>query len=165
MQRKQRLFFICLVVAGLSLMASFYLFNRLLLALAALLPVGCMVFGRRSTRTWLAHLSLASFAGLSAIGVLLKIPLIPMALASTAALAAWDFVLEMHTESPPTELYDRFHFVSLATALGLGLLVIGIFQRFHFRLPFGAMLVLGIVMLVCLNRIMNYIPQNMESHR
>jgi len=165
MERKQRLFFICLAVAALSLMVNFYLFDRLMLALATLLPIGSILFARRPSLSWLAHFSLAGFTGLSAVGVLLNIPLISMILACTAALASWDLVLEMQAESPTTELYERLHLKFLGAALGLGLLGIGVVHWIHWRLSFVVMLMLGIIMLVCLNRVMNYLQQNTGSHR
>jgi MFS family permease len=166
MERKQCWFFVCLVVVVLSQTVYFYLFDRLILALAVLFPFGSLlVCSRRPSLSWLAHISLAGFTGLSAGGVLLNVPLMPMAIATTAALASWDLVLEMHAEYRETELYDKLHLKFLGAALGLGLLWIGIFHWIHWRLPFVGMLVLGISMLVCLNRGMNYLLQSMESHR
>ena len=159
MKPKQRLFFICLVVAVLSLMVNFCLFDRLILALATLLPIGSMVFAHRASLPWLAHFSLAGFVGLSTVGTLLNIPLMLMVLASIAALASWDLALEMHAESPTTELYERLHLKFLGAALGLGLLGIGFGHWIHWRFPFVVMLVLCIIMLVCLNQVMNYLQQ------
>lgn len=165
MERKQHLFFFCLAVTVLSLMVSFYLNDRLMLALAAFLPLGSMVLARRPSRSWMVHFSLAGFASLSAVGVLLGIPLMAMVLATTAALASWDLVLEMHAESPTTELYERLHLKFLGVALGLGLLGTGMVHWIHWRLSFVVMLMLGIIILVCLNRVMNYLQQNTGSHR
>ena len=166
MERKQCLFSVCLVVVVLNLTVYFYLFDRLMLALAVVLPFGSMlVYSRKPSPSWLAHISLAGFTALSAVGAILNVPLMPMAIATIAAIASWDLALEMHVEYPETELYDKLHLKFLGAALGLGLLWIGFGHWIHWRFPFVVMLVLGIIMLVCLNQVMNYLQQNTGSHR
>ena len=123
------------------------------------------MWARRPSQSWLAHLSLAGFAGLSAIGALLDIPLIPMVIATTAALASWDLVLEMHVEFHTTELYEKLHLKFLGAALGLGLLGAGVFQWIHWQLSFIVMLGLGILLLVCLNRVISFIQQFLTPQR
>ena len=163
MARKQRLFFICLGVATLNLMAGFYLADRIILVATVLLPMGAMLFARKPACSWLAHFSLAGYAGLSAAGILLNIPLMLMVLATKSALASWDLVLEMNAVLPTTKAYDRLHLLYLGAAIGLGLLGVTIFHWIHWRFSFGGMLALGIGLLVCLYQMMNYSKNNKES--
>jgi len=161
MDLKQRFFFICLAVAGLSLLASYYLSRRLPLVLAALLPVGAMLLARRPSMSWLAHLSLAGFTSLSAAGIVLNISLMPMVIASAAALASWDLLLEERARLSsggfsPTRLYERLHLKSLGAALGLGLLGAGAGQWIHWQAPFLGTFVGVIFTLFCLDRAMHY---------
>ena len=159
MGRKRSLFFICLAVAELSLATCLILNDRLWLAVATILPLAGMLFAQKPAFNRLAHFSLAGFTGLSAAGVLLDLPLMPLVLAPTAALASWDLVLEMHADAPATDLYERAHLQYLSAALGLGLSGVGILVWIHLRLAFIAMLALGVILVVCLNRIMNYLQQ------
>jgi len=158
--RKRSLFFISVAVAELSLAVCFTLNDRLWLATATLLPLAGMLFAYRPAFHRLAHFSLAGFTGLSAAGVLFDLPLLPLVLAPTAALASWDLVLEMHDGSPATELYERAHLQYLSAALGVGLSGVGILVWIHLRLAFIAMLALGVILLVCLNWLVMYIQRN-----
>jgi hypothetical protein len=160
MEIKQRLFFTCLAVAGLSLMVSFYLFHQLPLALAALIPVGTMLLACRRSQTWLVHLSLVGFTGLSAVGILLDIPLILMVPASTAALAGWDLLLEMHTGFSSTVPSDRLHLRYLGIAVGLGLFGVGIGSWIQWRVPFVVMLIIVIIIFFSLNEFIHHFLQD-----
>jgi hypothetical protein len=164
MEVKQRLFFICLAVAGLSLMVSFYLFHRLPLALAALFLVGCMLLARRRSQSWLAYFSLVGFTGISAVGIMLDIPLMPMVLASTAALAGWDLLLEMHAGFSSTEPNDRLHLKLLGIAVGLGLFGVGIGSWIQWRVPFVVMLIIVVIIFFSLNKFMNHFLQDNDHN-
>lgn len=168
MDLKERLFFICLTLAGLSLAASFYLNRQVPLALAVLFPVAGTFLARRPSLDWLAYFSLAGFVGLSAAGVLLDIPLIPMAIASTSALASWDLLLDSQTVAPgggapSTGLYTRLHLKSLGAALSLGLLGVGLSHWIHWKIPFVGMIVLVILTLFCLDHAMDYLKRLSSS--
>jgi hypothetical protein len=159
MDFKRGLFLISLAVAGLSLVVSFSLARQVLPALATLLPLGAMVWARKPSFSWLATCSLVGFTGLSTAGIVLGLPLIPMALASTAALVSWDLALELHSGSSLSgssaeKLYERAHLKSLGTAVGLGVLGAGFGQWIHWQAPFVGMLALVFVALFCLDRIL-----------
>lgn len=161
MDLKQRLFFVCLAVAGLSLLVSFYLSHQLPLTLATLLPIGAMLLARRPSLSWLAHLSLVGFTGLSAAGILLNISLMQMVIASTAALACWDLLLENQTRFSndglsSTRPYESLHLKSLGAAVGLGLLGVGVGHWIHWEAPFVGVVVLVIATVFCLERAMHY---------
>ena len=168
MDLKGRLFLFCLTLAGLSLAASFYLSRQLPLSLTSLLPFAGMLLARRPSLDWLAYFSLAGFVGLSAAGILLDIPLMPMAIASTSALASWDLLLESRSVTPggrvpSNSLYTKFHLKSLGVALGLGLLGVGIGQWIHWKIPFMGMIVLVILTLFCLGHAMDYLKSLSSS--
>jgi hypothetical protein len=158
---KQTLFFISLAVAGLSLMVSFYLAQQSLLALAALLPIVAMFFARQPLMAWLASCSLAGFVSLSVVAIILHLPLLPVVLASTAALASWDLALEIQSGlsldgSSPNNLYESLHLKFLGSTVILGLLGAGISQWIHWQVPFVGLLVLVFVTLFCLGHVLNY---------
>jgi hypothetical protein len=168
MDLKGRLFFICLTVAGLILTASFYLSRQLPLSLVSLLPIAGMLLARRNSLDWLAYFSLAGFAALSAFGILLDIPLIPMAIASTSALASWDLLLESKSIAPgdrvlSSRLYTKIHLKSLGAALGLGLLGVGVGQLVYWKIPFVGMVGLVILTLFCLGHAMDYLKRLSSS--
>ncbi len=161
MELKRYLFFISFVIAGLSLMVSFSLAGQVLPALAALLPLGAMFWARKPSLSWLATCSLVGFTGLSTAGIVLGHPLIPMVLASTAALVSWDLAPEIRSGSSlkgsiPYELYERNHLKSLGIAACLGLLGAGLGQWVHWQAPFVGMLALIFITLFCLDRILNF---------
>ncbi len=162
MVRKQTLFILSLIIAVLILMVNFYLSGQRALAIAALLPAGLMVYARRSLQPIMAHISLAGFTVLSAIGIMLNNTLMLMVLAMTATLASWDLVLEMHLEYPTTEKYERHHLQYLGIALGLGLLGASTIHWLYARLPFGVMLALAIIMLISLNQVLTYLKKMLE---
>lgn len=168
MDLKTQLFYICLTVAGLSLSASFYLSRQIPLSLVSLILVASMLLARRPSLDWLAYLSLAGFAGLSAAGILLDIPLMLMAIASTSALASWDIILESRPVAPgggvpSTGLYTKIHLKSLGAALGLGLLGVGVGQWAQWKIPFMGMIVLVILTLFCLGHAMDYLKRLSSS--
>lgn len=168
MDLKRRFFFICLALAGLSLASSFYLNRQLPLALAVLFPVAGMLLARRPSLEWLAYFSLAGFAALSASGILLGIPLMVMAISSSAALASWDLILESRPVAPegsipPTGLYVKLHLKSLGAAVGLGLLGVIAGQWVHWQVPFLGMIVLVILALFSMDRLMEYLKRLSSS--
>ncbi len=163
MEPKRPLFLICLAIAGLIPMVSFYLSGQWILALASLLPVGSMYFVFRSSHSICAHISLAGFTGLGMVGILLHMPIMVFAFATTAALASWDLVLEMQPEYPATANYERQHLLTLGMALGLGMLAAGSLVWIHLQIPFGGMLALGIILLVSLNQVLSYVQKEWGS--
>ncbi len=160
MELKRALFLVCLAVAGLILMVSFYLSGQWILALASILPVGSMYYVFRSSNSIWAHLSLAGFTGLGMVGILLHMPTLVFAFATTAALASWDLVLEMQPEYPSTANYERQHLRTLGMALGLGVLAVASLVWIRWQIPFGGMLALGIILLVSLNQVLSYVQRD-----
>ncbi len=162
---KRTVFYACLAVAGTLLVVSFYVSHQGRLALASLLPVGAMLYARRSPGILWTHISLAGFALFAAVGAVSNIPLMPMALVMVTALVSWDMALEMRTRIPTTTSYDSQHYKYLAIALGLGLAGSAIGQLIHARLPFVIMLGLGIFILVWMNQLIGYYLKSRDSKR
>jgi hypothetical protein len=152
MENNQRLFFCCLAISGLSLVLSFYYAHSIALALSVFVPVVMMVYARKHSMTWLAHFSLAGFTGLSAAGILLGVPLIPIVIGSAAALAGWDLLLEMQSGIPSTKGYEGIHLKYLGAVISLGILLVIFGSRIQIKMPFSGMLVLVIVIIFFLNK-------------
>ncbi len=159
MARKRVLFLISLAIAGITPSVSFALSGRLYFSILPLLFLGFMLYSHRSSKPLLAHISLAGFSIIFGIGVFLNTSLVVMVIAMAAGLASWDLVLEIQSKYPTTLKYERSHLQCLGIAFGLGLLCVGAFHLLQFRLPFGVMLVLGIVMLVSINQFITYVQK------
>ena len=164
MERRQALFFTCLASAGLILVLNFYMSGDVILAMVPLLPTGTMVYAYRRTQHLAASFSLAGFSILSAAGVVLNHALIPMGLATCAALASWDFVLEGKPQLK-TKHYEKLHLCYLGAAIGMGLLGTATGLLLHLRLPFVGMLGLVVAALISINQVMKYIQHDRASHR
>lgn len=83
-----------------------------------------------------------------------------MVVSLIAALASWDLALEMQLEYPATKKYERQHLQYLGIALGFGLLGVGSLHWFHIKLPFGVMLMLGVIMVVLINQFLSHIQKS-----
>lgn len=93
---------------------------------------------------------LALFVVLAAIGVTLDLSTPLVLIAVTAALTSWDLTnfVESVTDNQREETKRRlegFHLRSLAVASSAGLLVSLIASYASFELPFGVMLLLGLI--------------------
>lgn len=162
MNLKKRIFFICLVVASLSLGASLSLSRYPLLGLAVLVPVGGMYLAYKPKLGGLAHFALAGFSALAAAALLLEAPLLPLVVACSAALAAWDLTLESHQAGSHEGAfinpeYEKLHWKSLGLAIGLGLFGAGMGGLIRWQAPFLVVLVLILLALFCLDRALQYV--------
>ena len=161
MNLNKRIFFTCLAITGLVQAASLGLSSQPLLVLAAPLPILGMLLARRSNFAWLAHLSLTGVTALSAAGLLAEAPVLPIVLASTAALAAWDLLLESHLAASDREAYpglshEKMHLKSLGLAVGAGLVAACAGAWIHWQAPFLVSLALVVLALYCLDRALHY---------
>ncbi len=163
MARRQVLFLISLAVAGLIPSVSFALSGQWPFAIPLLVFIGLMLYSNRSSKPLLAHICLAGFSIIFAIGVVLNTSLVVMVIAMAAGLASWDLVQEIQSKSPTTLKYERYHLQYLGIAFGMGLLGVGAFHWLQIRLPFGVMLALGIIMLVSINQFITYIQKRTGS--
>jgi hypothetical protein len=102
--------------------------------------------------------SLCACICLAAIGVFSGALPLMMVIFSTLGLVNWDLALldrdPINSTSWKTAtLLEKKHYASLALALGPGLLAATIGRLVHFRIPFGGMLVLVILVLFSLNQL------------
>lgn len=72
---------------------------------------------------------------------------------ATWDLAQFDLVTRECEPSQSTTLMEKRHFLSLALALGLGLLAVITIQGIRFQIPFGVILLLVAVAFFCLDRL------------
>lgn len=161
MQLNRLLFWASLAVAAFSLAFGFCLVHQLWLAAAVLLPVGEMLLARHPARAGWASLSLAGFAALAAVGVVLQLPMPLMVLACTAALVSWDLLLEAHPRRPGDGSAPGgsagLRWKSLGAVVALALLGAGFGFWVHWRIPFIGMVILVIAILFCLDRALHAI--------
>ncbi len=165
MALKRMLFFISLVIVSLILMLDFYLSGQQALAAAVLLPVGLIISALRWFRPILAHISLAGFTILTAVGAILNSGMMVMVFALLAAVASWDLILELLRKTPTTGSYDNLHLKYLGIALGFGLLGTGIGQLIHLQFPFVVLLLSGVAIVVLLDQLLSYFLQDKEANR
>jgi len=124
-------------------------------ALPALAPALIMLIGRRITPGWLPTVSLVFSTGLAAVGILSGVPPFLLTLGVMAALASWDLALVENSlrAGPPqhTAFFEGGHLQSLGLAIGLGVLVVGAGRAVQLSLPFGVLILLVVLILICLD--------------
>ena len=107
---------------------------------------------------WLPLAGLLLTVGLSAGGVFAGASPVLMILSVPFALAGWDLLLwnlALSASSPaaPSTLLARSHYISLAWAVGLGLLLALAGRLLRLQLPFGVLLFLVLLALLSLERL------------
>jgi len=164
MALRKALFYLCLSIFSLCLVAGFGAAGQWLLALAALAPASAMLLAQKPDRHWLSSVSLAAVVILSAAGLLLGGPSLLMVLGSTAALAAWDLLNFTHAISGSLPDHARqmesAHLKSLALALGSALMVITIGLTIRLHVPFIVIFPLALLALFCLDRVLRELKSN-----
>ena len=144
--------------AGFLLAVTFGLLGGWAFAGAAIAVAALWAFGRR--RGWMGLVSLGLFGmiGLAAFGLLQGLPALPVLLAGTLALAAWDLCRLEHRLAAVEQVENRDlliqqHLVQLAGVCGAGLLVALAATVIRISLSFLAVFALGLLALWALNRL------------
>jgi hypothetical protein len=103
--------------------------------------------------------SLVISTGLAAVGILSGDRPFLLALGVMAALASWDLALleNLLRASLPQHaaFFEARHLQSLALAIGLGVLVFGVGRTIQLSLPFGVLILLVVLILICLDRLVH----------
>ncbi len=112
----------------------------------------------KPAQSWLPAFGLVLTVGLAVAGVLMRLPGLFMLLAATLALAGWDLALYLacSTGEVPASYsrrLDQRHLQSLGLAVLVGLLASGLSQALSLKIPFGVMVALVIVSMICLDRL------------
>jgi uncharacterized membrane protein len=93
--------------------------------------------------------------GLAAAGLLMSASPVWMILAASFAIAGWDIVMfqhQQHEDAPAreTDLLEKRHYRNLAMALGFGVTLALAGSMIRIQIPFGWMLLLAAIALLCL---------------
>jgi len=138
----------CLTIGAICLTAGYAAIGQWVLLVLAILSWLAGIF----TAGWSA-LVFVVYVGLAAAGIIVGAWPIVMILGATLALAGWDLAnWENFVASGPRDKsisqYGWKHYANLGLALGSGLLVTIVGRLVNFRLPFG--ILAGLVVLVFL---------------
>jgi hypothetical protein len=148
----------CLLAALACLSGGYIMAGQRWAASAVLLPTAALWFGRRLPAAWLPSASLVSLVCLAAGGLFVRAPAFLMISGATAALAAWNLVnldramagsLPVRAESQ----IEEKHFLTLAVALGLSLLLAAAGKLLPLQIPFALLIVLVLLDLFSLGRV------------
>lgn len=128
-----------------------------------LFPILILLFiFRQRSFFWIGTLFLSMSILFAVIGIIAQVPLMPMIIAASSALASWDLYLfrpEIHhivpEKSKPTLIRDHLSSLGLVICSGFLLAVIG--SCFKFELPFGLTVLLVLLMMILLMGSMKYL--------
>jgi hypothetical protein len=150
---------LCILASLACMLAGLAAGGRWTAGLPALAPALIMLLARRTPAGWLPAAALVLSTGLAAAGILSGAPPFLLALGVMAALASWDLaLLENSLRAGPPQHAAFFagrHLKSLALAIGLGTLVVGVGGALQLSLPFGVLVLLVVLILICLDRLVH----------
>jgi hypothetical protein len=151
---------VCLVFSTACLVVG-YARLGLWTAMGVALPAFLIgLFAWKCPSPWLPAAALCVSICLAAAGVLFgALPLL-MIVCSTLGLASWDLALQDRelfnsTTLNIATLFEKKHYTSLALALGSGLLVAVTARLVRLQIPFVAMLLLVLLLLLSLHQVWN----------
>ncbi|MCX6915783.1 MAG: hypothetical protein NT167_22515 [Verrucomicrobia bacterium] len=129
---------------------------------AVLLPILALLFSKKLAAAWLPPTCLVSLVCLAAAGLLEGAPTFLMILGATAALASWDLMnldrsMAGSASSETVRRFEKRHALSLAIALGLGLLMATSGKLFSLQIPFALLILLVLFDLFSLDRVSRYL--------
>ncbi len=147
--------YLCLGTSIASLVVAFGLsiYWPALIALPAMLLFWLLT--QSKSPFWRASVLLCVYLGLAVTAVLLKRPLLPLVLGCLAALVWWDLQDFESTQSnrTPAEAsgsLQKYRLQSLALTAAAGLLLTGAGLWLRIQLPFGAIVLLILLITACL---------------
>ena len=151
-----------LLISLACLAGGYVMAGQWLGAGAVLPPILALLFAGRFPVAWLPHACLLSLVCLAAGGLLAGAPAFLMIPGAAAALAAWDLVnldrvMAGRPSSPTARRYEQQHAVTLAAALGLGLMLAGAGRLLPLQIPFVLLVFLVLVDLFSLDRMSRYL--------
>lgn len=162
MTLRRLLCLICLLAALACLSGGYIMAGQWWAAGAVLLPIAALWFEGRLPAAWLPSASLVSLVCLAAGGLFVRAPAFLMISGATAALAAWNLVNldRAMAGSLPVRAESRLeqkHFLTLAAALGLSLLLAAAGKLLPLQIPFALLIVLVLLDLLSLERVIRYL--------
>jgi hypothetical protein len=151
---------VCILASLACMLAGLAAGGQWTAGLPALAPALLMLLARRITpSSWLPTIALVLSTGLAAIGILSGRQPFLLALGVIAALASWDLALMENSlhGSPPQQaaFFEDRHLKSLRLAVGLGTLAVGLGGALQLSLPFGILILLVVLILICLDRLVH----------
>lgn len=160
MKLVKHVFWICMIVATVSLSLSYTLISEWWLALCCLILGGLWGWDfRTAARDWTASISLAACLGLAVSGLLLEAGVAWICLSVIAALSAWDlhnFSLRLRWASQEASMkLVPHHLRRLALSNGLGLLLAIMALTIRTNIGFGVILFLTAIAIVFVGRFIN----------
>jgi hypothetical protein len=150
---------VCILASLACMLAGLAAGGQWTAALPALAPALLMLLAHRTPSGWLPAAALVLSTGLAAAGILSGGQPFLLAMGVIAALAGWDLALLENSLGgvPPQHaaLFAGRHLKSLAFATGLGALAFGVGGALQLSLPFGILILLVVLILICLDRLVH----------
>jgi len=160
---------ICLVISIVCLGYAYILAGYWLIMPALAAMVFFWIIMKKWSVIWSASGLLSIYVLLAAIGVVIDLPLILMAVGCISALASWDFVHfdQSMIGNPPIGTVERLakkHLQSLTAMFGLSLFLTIAGSSFSLRFPFGVVVFLVLLATGCLTYAVKYIKKSGIAH-
>lgn len=154
-------------VATLGLLYGFFVSNHWIWVLLIATSGLFWVYGWLRKLEMLSSLLLVGFTALSVLGILINLPPFGFLIGLLAALSAWDLDrFEQRIRQAGKIENERAvvlkHFLNLAAVDGLGLIVGSMALLLRIRLDFGLVLLVGLVAVIGLSLVFNYIKREIS---
>jgi hypothetical protein len=146
---------ICLLLSAVCLVGAYLLGGYWLILLTIPAMLLLWIAARGQAAFWLATSLLAIYVLLAAIGIIIGVQALPIVVGCIFALAAWDLAdfgeIMAHDVLPRARAtLEKNHLQSLAITAGISLLLIGAGYWLRLRLPFGVIVILGLLVTGCI---------------
>jgi hypothetical protein len=161
----RKIFFaVCLIVSALCLAAGYGIVGQWIGAVLAIIAGFAWLLARKYPASGLPHICLFASIGLAVTGSQTGASSLLMIYGSGVSLGVWDLLfLNIASSSNPadgqTRRYENEHLLSLALALGSGLLVASLGHFLKFQIPFVLLLLFVVLAIFGLDRIWGYLKK------
>jgi hypothetical protein len=146
---------ICLLLSAVCLVGAYMLGGYWLILLAIPAMLLLWIAARGQAAFWLATSLLAIYVLLAVIGIIIGVQILPIVVGCILALAAWDLadfneIMVRDVLPRARATLEKNRLQSLAITVGISLVLIGAGYWLRLRLPFGVIVILGLLVTGCI---------------
>ena len=155
----------CLVTSAGCLIGGYISSGYLVIVPAFLAMAIFWLATKKHSTFWSASSLLLIYIFLAALGMILNLSILLMALGCTTALAWWDLShfsqsIDNNSSRKVTASLERYHLQSLAAVIFISFILIFIISTFNLRLSFGSIVILSLIAMGCFTYGIHHLLRN-----